>query len=247
MTVYNEADYIDFAIRGCLPHVDHLVIVEGAYQETIALGKPPRSNDGTLEIIQKYTGDSKVQFIQANERSDKDQRNIGLAKIKELNPDGWMLIVDGDEVYKPETFKLVVGLTKILEKNSYKAAYFKSLTFVNDLDHYTEQEFPRLFKLTPECHFTDDNFMKWADAIWAYPSVIKLDHIKYYHYSFVKNRERTELKKKWWETRFQKLFAYGWDYDERGFISDKGHKIYEFKGQHPEIMRDHIKMKGKSK
>ena len=53
MTVYNEESFIEYAIESCLPYVDHLVVVEGAYQETIKLGATPHSTDNTDEIIKK--------------------------------------------------------------------------------------------------------------------------------------------------------------------------------------------------
>lgn len=243
MTVYNEADFIEYAIRSCLPYVDHLVIVEGAYQETIKLGSSPRSTDGTIEKAKSFINDSsgKVHYLEANEQTDKDQRNIGLAKIKELNPDGWLLIIDGDEVYDESTVKMTRVAMNNMEKTNRMAAYFKSMTFVNDFQHYAEQEFPRLFRITKDCKFVNDNFMEWTDLklTWFLPHVIKIPYIKYHHYSFCKGQKRFEEKKKWWETRFGKPFDYGWRVDENGKISDDDHQILEFAGQHPAILKTH--------
>lgn len=241
MTVYNEAEFIDYAIQSCLSYVDHLVIVEGAYQETIAVGGTPRSHDGTYDLIEKYRDNPKVSIIYANAQSDKDQRNLGLEKIKELNPDGWFMIIDGDEVYEPSTFKMIQVAINNMEKTKKYAAYFKSFTFVNDLRHYTEQEFPRLFKITPGVKFTNDNFVAWEDQQvgWFTPYVIKIPYINYFHYSFCKGKDRFELKKKWWETRFGKPFDYGWKVNEQGKIEDPDHEIYEFTGQHPQVMKNH--------
>lgn len=267
MTVYNEAEFIEYAVRACLPHVDDLVIVEGAYQETIALGASPRSTDGTyeflanvrdLEAVRKLFGlgfteeDEKKTMdlyckisppIHANEQTDKDQRNVGLEKIKELNPDGWCLIIDGDEVYDKNNLAMVRVAMKNMDKSHKYAAYFKSLTFVNGLDNYTEQEFPRLFKITPKCLFINDNAMEWPDKGlgWQFPHVFKIPYIKYHHYAFAKGIERFELKKKWWETRFGKDFDYGWYVSEEGKIDDPNHEIYEYTGKHPEIMKDYGK------
>jgi len=248
MTVYNEADFIEYAIWSCLPYVNDFVIVEGAYQETIALGANPHSTDGTIEKIKKFTefedeegeGWDKLYYIGANEQTDKDQRNIGLEKIKELNPDGWLLIVDGDEVYDKSALKMVKIAAHKMEKQNQFAAYFKSLTFVNDFRHYAEQEFPRLFRITPECKFVNDNFMEWPDEniVWFSPQIIKIPYIKYHHYAFCKNLERFYLKEKWWKTRFGKDFDYGW-HEESGKIKDENHKIVEYTGKHPEIMKTH--------
>ncbi len=249
MTVYNEADFVEYAIRAALPYVDDLVIVEGAYQETIACGAEPRSTDDTIRKIQDamratYPDDpvvEKIKILTANEKTDKDQRNLGLAKIKELNPDGWLLIIDGDEVYTKENIEMVRNFMRLMDKQDKRASYFTSLTFVNDFQHYTEQEFPRLFKITPECKFVDDNFMVWKEADWSLKYVMKLPFLRYHHYAFCKSKERFELKKKWWETRFpdQPDFDYGWHVKEDGEIDDPGHPIQLYGGQHPEIMKTH--------
>jgi glycosyltransferase involved in cell wall biosynthesis len=243
MTVYNEAEFVDYAIRACEPHVDHVVVVEGAYQETIALGAEPRSTDGTIEKIEPHWAfsGSKVHYKEANEQTDKDQRNVGLEIIKKLNPDGWCLIIDGDEVYDKSMLDMVKVSAYNMDKQNKLAAYFRSLTFVNDLGHYTEQDFPRLFKITPKCKFVNDNFMEWPDrgVSWFSPYVMKIPYVRYHHYAFCKGLKRFELKKKWWETRFEEDFDYGWHMRSDGKIDDENHQIYEYTGKHPEIMKDH--------
>jgi glycosyltransferase involved in cell wall biosynthesis len=243
MTVYNEADFVEYAIKACASNVKNLVIVEGAYQETIKAGGSPRSTDDTSAIIEACDAAwaGKVHLLRANEKSDPQQRNVGLAKIKQLDPTGWLLIIDGDEVYHHMTFRMIEALTNKMEANNQLAAYFKSLTFVNDFQHYCEQEFPRLFKLTPACQFVDDNFMSWPDMGlgWSAPHVIKASNVEFFHYSFCKSHDRFLQKKKWWETRFQRPFEYSWHIDDSGKISDSQHKIYEFHGKHPDIMKTH--------
>lgn len=260
MTVYNEKDFVEYAIKSCLPFVDHLVIVEGAYQETIKLGKSPRSDDGTKEKIfdllyyregvssKKATNHlavnffetDKVCYIEANEQTDKDQRNVGLKKIKELSPDGFLLIVDADEIYDPNTFSLIRSTMKMMRKNNKKMAYFNSLTFVNDAKHYTNQYFPRLFDLKNAVEFVNDNYMIWNENIedWVLYGQGS-SPIKYYHFAFTKGRERFELKKKWWETRFNKPFNYSWFIDENGKINDTDHKIFLYEGKFPDVLSNH--------
>jgi glycosyltransferase involved in cell wall biosynthesis len=258
MTVYNEADFIEYAIKSCLPYVDHLVIVEGAYQETIALGKSARSTDGTIDKIASFStllrqefghnsfilknGQADFHYLEANEKTDKDQRNVGLEKIKQINPDGYCLIVDGDEIYSPDTFQMIKVAMKNMERTNKYGAYFKSLTFVNDMKHFTEQDFPRLFKITPECKFVDDNFMSWPDksATWNLRSVLKIPYISYHHMSFVKGTERFNTKRDWWMSRgLGEDFDYGWKVDESGKITDENHEIHEFTGKLPEILKTH--------
>ena len=266
MTVYNEEKFVAQAIKACRPYVDEIVIVEGAYQETVACGAAPRSTDDTkMKITEAVEGfgaaeikngdwsckldEGQVYYLEANEKTDKDQRNVGLEKIKNLNPDGnsWLLIIDGDEVYTEENFVMIRNFMKTMEKLKAYAAYFKSLTFVGDLDHYTEQEFPRLFKVTPSCQFVDDNYMTWPDEkkTWAYPHVIKVPYLKYHHYAFCKGVERGRLKKQWWETRFGKepenKFEYDWYFEDDGSVWSPKHKISKYTGKHPVAMQEYYK------
>jgi hypothetical protein len=220
----------------------------GAYQEVIRLGQSPRSTDGTIDIIKKFVDNKKVFHIEANEQSDAQQRNIGLQKIKELKSD-WLFVADGDEVWEPNMLTIVKNYCNLMEKNNQYAAYVCSLTFVMSQNFFTYQKFPRLFKITDSCMFVNDNFMLWPDKNiyeWKSSYVIDLSNIlKFYHYAFCKNLSRFDAKKQWWESRFGdsymgtgKKFEYDW-FVENNEIKSKTHKILEFKGKHPKVMKEH--------
>jgi len=228
MTVYNEAKFLDCSIRSIQDHVDGIVIVEGAYEETVRLGMPKRSNDGTLEIIGRsiLNMPCEAAAIKANEKSDAQQRNVGLEKIKEMGADFFM-IVDGDEVYLPHHFKLI---RKFMEQ-PYDAHVFTCNTFVNDFWHYTEQRFPRLFRLYGDSEFTNDNFVRCNGKEWGqYP--VSIANIDYFHYAFVKGEERFLTKKEWWESRFGEGFRYDWEIKD-GVITPDNHTVFEHTGSHP--------------
>ncbi len=183
-------------------------------------------------------------YISANAWSDRDQRNIALNELRSRGCD-WALIVDGDEVYTKPTLERIRKLCEAYDREGVKAAYFQSLTFVNGPWTYVKQEFPRLFKITPECRFIDDNFMNWDDMHWetqgwAWPHVVKNLDIKYHHYSFCKGIEKFEDKRNWWMNRgLGPNFDYGWNVDNSGSISDKNHQVFEYVGKHPKVMRNH--------
>lgn len=241
-TVYNEEAFLSASIASYLPYVKSLTIVEGAYLETAALGAPLRSSDKTLKIAQSFLGkNSKVQLIEANAKSDMHQRNLGLEMLKRTHgTNSWLLIVDGDEIYNPMTLRMVDALSRKMAYSNARAAYFTSLTFVNDFDHYCIQQFPRLFKLTDKCQFVNDNFMSWEDGTqWSPPAVVKAPLIQFYHYSFCKGKERFLLKKNWWQTRFGQHFDYGWEIGQNGQITDKSHNIVKFEGDHPKVIHQH--------
>ena len=241
-TVYNEADFLDYSLRSYKDFVDNIVIVEGAYQETIGLGKSTRSTDGTIDIIKKYADNQKIFHIEANEKSDAQQRNVGLKKIQELknsaNETCWVLVIDGDEIWDQNNLNMVKMLCRNMEKANKLAAYFQSITFVNDFNHNTVQTFPRLFKVTKDCEFVSDNYMKWGSIDWFSPYVLKIPYIQFYHFAFCKGLDRFDTKKKWWETRFGKPFDYGWHVSD-GKITDDNHQIVPFTGKLPPIMDDH--------
>lgn len=253
MTVYNEVDFIDYSIESFLPYVDHLVIVEGSYQERIRLGANPRSTDGTIEKITQILCSKGVstkgwiEYINANEESDPQQRNVGLNKIKELNSDGFMVIVDGDEIYQKQTFDLIYSTMNIMRRTNKKMAYFNSLTFVNDFYHYTNQYFPRLFDLKNSRQFVNDNYLSWNEPLKIEQVLYGQGSspIKYHHYSFCKGAEKFNQKRNWWMHRgLGKDWDYGWRINEQGQIEDpKNHTIYLYEGIQPEIMKNHPLMK----
>lgn len=239
VTVYNEAKFLEASLNSIKDYVDDIVIVEGAYQETIKLGKPARSDDGTLDIIrdaiQKHGWD-KIREIRINEKSDAQQRNVGLQQIKAWFDPDWLLIVDGDEVYKPHMFKMI----RQAMKSNIDAYVFSCLTFVNDLNHYCKQQFPRLFKVYPDTKFTNDNFVSSHGRDWAELKHGILD-VQYYHYAFLKGLDRFETKKKWWESRFAEPFHYDW-FSKNGKIIPESHEIYEYNGSHPVQIVDKFKV-----
>ena len=245
ITVYNEAKFLDCCLNSIKDHVDKIVIVEGAYQETIRLGKPKRSDDGTIEIINAHSCDlsdvgvfppnsMKFFHMRANEESDAQQRNVGLEVIKKNDSD-FFVIIDGDEVYKPYHFKMI---RMAMSRPIIDAWYFTCNTFVNDFNHYCKQSFLRLFRLYDDAEFINDNFITSNGRSWQDIPKAELN-VNYFHYAFLKGKERFETKKKWWESRFgENKFHYDWNVNDKGMIKPENHEVYEYIGSHPaEIIR----------
>lgn len=233
-TVYNEAKFLRHALNSVVEHVDKIVIVDGAYQETIALGAAPHSTDGTLDIIREFKKQytSKVIALEANEKSDAQQRNVALAELKKLNCD-WFMILDGDEIYKRYHFAMI---KQAMRHDTIDVYYFTCNTFVNDFWHYTIQQFPRLFKLYPDTNFSNDNYVNSNCKNWISLDKKTLD-VKYYHYAFVKDLSRFALKKKWWETRFKsegRDFHYDWNIINGKIMPDNSEIVYNYIGSHPQ-------------
>lgn len=229
MTLYNEALYADYAIRAALDCFDVLVIVEGAYQETTQTNpdKPPRSNDGTIEIIEKYRSHPKVTVLSANEKSDPQQRTVGLRALIEQQCD-WCIITDGDEVWEEDNAEMLKARLTTLPKE-VKTVRLDIQVFVNDLWHYTWQTMPRCFRLRPGLEFIGDN------ATQDYASVVHWTWPSFHHYAYVKDRDRFQVKKNWWAARG----GSDWFVDDRGIYSSPNHKIWEYQGEHPAVMKTH--------
>lgn len=236
MTVYNEAEYVEYAIRSALEKVDYLSIVEGAYQETLKTNpnKTPRSNDGTLDIINKYKDHPKVNIIYANELSDPQQRNRGLQFLKNKKCD-WMLIIDADEIWDDDNYEILQHkLTNI--NSEVETIKLDILVFVNDFYNYTIQTMSRLFKIHDDLMFVSDNETQYYNKYihWR-------DNPTFFHYAYVKNKDRFQTKINWWSCRG----GSDWFINGQGKYYSPNHKIYEWNDDHPTIMKSHPRYKDK--
>ncbi len=104
--VYNEEEYLAYAVRAILPAVDHVVICLGlapytayAADSTVTMYPP----DSTEQIVDRLAADApqKIHLIKARWPSQMEHRQAGLARCLELDVDYYFL-VDGDEVYRAD-------------------------------------------------------------------------------------------------------------------------------------------------
>lgn len=231
MTVYNEAEYVDYAIRAALECVDYLSIVEGAYIETLKTnpGKGPRSNDGTLDIIEKYKNHPKVNIIYANEKSDPQQRSCGLTFLKEKKCD-WMIIIDGDEVWEEESFDILRNKLEVISPE-VETIKLDILVFVNNFLTYTKQTMPRIFRIHDDLTFISDNDTQY------YQKFINWNDPTFFHYAYVKNIDRFITKVNWANFRGRS----DWFINEKGEYYSPNHQLFYFYGDHPNVMKKHPK------
>lgn len=229
ITVYNEVEYIEYALTSILKHFDHIAIVEGAYQETLTTNpeKPARSNDGTRAILQRYKHHSNITIVEANEQSDPQQRSVGMKILKQKDCD-WCVIVDADEVWEEDSLDELKTKLELLQPE-VSTVKLDIQVFVNDFWHYTWQTMSRCFRIKPHTKFISDNeIQEWQQFIrWTSPT--------FFHFAYVKNLDRFMTKVKWWACRG----GSDWFVDSAGKYSSPNHKIYEFTGEHPEIMKNH--------
>ena len=92
MNIYNEASTLEKCLESITELVDEIIVVDGRYKDFP--GEQVASDDGSLEIIKKF---SNVKLIQCNEKLTQAQKR---SKYLEYLDDGdWALIMDGDEEF----------------------------------------------------------------------------------------------------------------------------------------------------
>ncbi|MBI4227232.1 MAG: glycosyltransferase family 2 protein [Candidatus Omnitrophica bacterium] len=103
--VYNEEEYLDYAVRAVLPAVDAVILCLGlapytAYGQADGAAFPP---DGTEAVVDALAAEfpGAIHVIKRQWSSQLEHREAGLARCLELGMDYYFL-VDGDEVYRED-------------------------------------------------------------------------------------------------------------------------------------------------
>lgn len=103
--VYNDSTFIDACLRSMEPYIDQIVVVEGSWsgiKGTYDYKANLRSDDGTLEIVEKFARDFPEKTILVNAIGDEGVcRNFGLALCNEP----YILQLDSDEFYYPNQLR----------------------------------------------------------------------------------------------------------------------------------------------
>jgi glycosyltransferase involved in cell wall biosynthesis len=181
VVVYNEALYLDYALRSIEPFVDGIAIVEGAYQNAVGLGLSPRSTDGTLDILAAWQSHPKVRIRFANEPEEPQQRQNALDLLREswdVVPDrDWMFLVDGDEIHAESDLRGMREFLAAAAARGQYALWVENLCFVNDFWHYTPMLAARFFRLTPHMRFIGDCDVVWPDRNLGWHSYARIVHL----------------------------------------------------------------------
>lgn len=257
MSAYNEAEYIEPAVRSVINRVDGMIIIEGAFLETVETGGTRRSNDGTLDILDSLEKEfsNKLHVFEAPTYTQLRQRSLVFDVANYHFPliareNYWLWLVDADEVYDLEnTLKLI----DILEKTESDVIKVDSYTFVNDFKHYVRIAFPRCFRIRSGFQyqfsgpnhliFREENYplYKWKNMNWRPlgPEKNHEDEVMFYHYSYVKSPERFSQKKR--EREHLHGVTFKWYLGEDDEVTCPNFKPRIFTGEHPKIMKDHPK------
>lgn len=238
MIVYNDADYVDYAIRSIKDWVDEFIVVEGAFEITMETGSPARSNDGTLDILQKYVDSGDIILRQVNLREHKHHYDVGYQYAIENGSD-WAILVDSDEIWtKPAQILAESYMKRWVHEPAYEMRV-QEYSFVNDFWHHYPASYPRIFKCTKESKFVFDNEVQFANTQRGQHPVFMIPGKNIFHFGYVRRRKRWKLKQDYmWLKDFNPLNK---QYKLEGdtYVLPDDIPIYKFTGKHPDIMHDH--------
>jgi glycosyltransferase involved in cell wall biosynthesis len=152
MAVYNDVDYVDQTLSSFLDNnfVDKMVVVEGAFEITMAGGKPARSDDGTLDILKKYEKDGRITLLHANLREHKHHYDIGYQWAIDNGAD-WAIMVDSDEIWTPKAKVFANSAMKANLDRDACELRVEEYCFVNDFNTMYPGSYPRIFKCKKGC------------------------------------------------------------------------------------------------
>ncbi len=105
--VYNEKEYLEWAVRGILPAVDRVLLLLGlapynAYNPNAREISTPDGTEAIVDALAKT--DPKITVVKGVWGSEVEHRNTGMKLCLEDGTDYYWL-VDGDEVYREDHLK----------------------------------------------------------------------------------------------------------------------------------------------
>jgi len=206
--VYNEEEYLEYAVRSVLSGVEQVIICLGLspYTAYRAEGEgEPYPPDGTERIVDRLAQElsQKIQVIKGHWPSQLAHRDTGLKRCLELGMD-YFFLVDGDEIYRQDHLKRI---RRTLSEHSEAGTFIiKCDTFWRSF-HYRipAQELTwrprRIFKLTrhrrllgiPSPHrlrFKGINDLNSVGSLYEFPP----EDVLFYHFSYARSPSRMREK-----------------------------------------------------
>jgi len=244
--VYNEVDWIGFAIDQAMKLCDKLLIVEGS-QFVAFSDVPERSDDGTLDII----ADKKNQYPKRIEvvNAIREHNNYRLNQCAIFNlgltfcdRGDYFIQLDADEFYFDEWIAEANELMREGEVDLIKALNCDfAFGFKWRIEFGASQPNPLIVKKTERFHFVPTH--KWVNPG---ENVIIISQVGRYHYSWVKPRKRILLRMRT-SRRYSNMegwFKKHWD----DFVLEDGKeypyfrgkfRLHRYEGEHPFILTNH--------
>lgn len=202
MPVYEEEDWVEWAVRGIIDFVDELVIAEG-YQGPAWHFGGCRSKDKTIEIIKALSKEyDKITLTECQSRrhvlkGKAATHNHVLRVSRRIKDADWFFIIDSDEFY---TDAQKSRIRQILEKTDKDAIRVSARMFFYNFNYYIDQTMGRIIRVTNQMFFKPGQFPHYADGTPYFiysgnSSKLILQDDPMFHYSFVK-RPSSEIKRR---------------------------------------------------
>lgn len=199
--VYNEEEYLSYAVLSILPAVDRVFLLLGMapYDAYNPQAREVSKADGTLSIACDLAAkEKKITLVKGVWPSEVDHRNAGLALCLEEGVDYYWL-VDGDEVYKETHWTNI--LKEIQAHPEVGTFIVKCHIFWRSFSYRIPAQIlswrpRRIFKLTrhrrvlgiPFPHrlrFTGQNEMNSLGPVYEIPTECGL----FYHFSYARSEQ----------------------------------------------------------
>lgn len=94
MIIFNESQFLERCLESVYPHVDGFVVVDGAFEDYPH--RLPWSDDGTLDIVQRFAEKGKPFKIVECKTPWPSQIAKRNEYLKHVDVGDWIFIVDGD-------------------------------------------------------------------------------------------------------------------------------------------------------
>jgi len=269
MPVYEEADWIEYAVEGIIDFVDELVIAEG-YQGPAWHFDSCRSKDGTIDIIKRLAKKyDKITLTECQPRAHvlrgKAATHNHVLKVSRLiKKADWYMICDSDEFYTDTQKKYIRGKLASTEKDAFA---FSARVFFFNFQYHINHILPRLFRVTKRMEFRPGQFPYYGNGrpYYEYPDntpCILLGDDPIFHYSFAK-RPSQEIKRRTMEYCAVQREKHVFDWIDKiylkwspenseeiyklnkkmfgwdGIVFSEEQRLQVYKGRHPSILDHH--------
>lgn len=129
MTIYNEEEYLEYALKSIYDWAWEIIIVEAVVENMFKVTNSYTSTDRTSEIIEqfikKYDKEGKIKYKKFY-RTFKDKIELQNEALKEVTGNIFFKL-DGDEVYKKEHLELLKEA--FISNPEIDLVYFTTLNF----------------------------------------------------------------------------------------------------------------------